>query len=59
MKKTYIQPIVIIVPIKVESMIAAISNVSGADGLGIGSSTEDAGITEGAVKEDTGWDIWN
>lgn len=58
MKKLYIQPIVNIVPVRGESMIA-ISNISGADGLGINGTTKDAGITEGAVKEDLGWDVWN
>ena len=58
MKKTYIQPVVNIVPIRIESMIA-ISNISGANNLSIGGYTDEDGITEGGVREDSGWDIWN
>ena len=48
-KKTYIQPNCTVVTINTESVIA-FSNTSGAEGLGFGGSTDEEGISEGAVK---------
>lgn len=60
MKKKYIAPTVEITLVAPDTMIMAISNVNGAEGLGVGGTTEEEGIFSGNVKEDRGgWgDEW-
>lgn len=60
MKKKYIAPTVEITLVAPDTMIMAISNVDGAEGLGVGGTTEDEGILSGNVKSDRGgWgDEW-
>lgn len=60
MKKKYIAPTVEITLVAPDTMIMAISNVDGAEDLGVGGTTEEEGIFSGNVKEDRGgWgDEW-
>jgi len=54
MKKKYIAPTVEITLVAPDTMIMAISNVDGAEGLGVGGTTEEKGIFSGNVKDDRG-----
>jgi len=60
MKKKYIAPTVEITLVAPDTMIMAISNVDGAEGLGVGGTTDYEEITSGNVKSDRGgWgDEW-
>lgn len=58
MKKKYIVPTLEITLVAPDAMMA-ISDVSGADGLGVGGNTGEEGILSGNTKESGNWsDIW-
>jgi len=60
MKKAYIKPEVQVKTIEVCNMIASsITGISGADGLGKGGDTSDAGIESGNAKGRGGSDNWS
>lgn len=59
MKKTYICPELQITRVNTELMIAAsITGISGAEGLDLGGSTEESGITTAGVKQNN-YDVWD
>ena len=52
MKKEYVSPAMQVKMLTVCTMIAvSIRGTSGADGLGVGGNSDEAGITEGAAKD--------
>lgn len=60
MKKSYIQPAIVIVAIQQEQCIASsIRETSGAEGLGVsGSGTNEGSVTEGNTKSNnSGWGL--
>lgn len=60
MKKTYIIPNAQVMALAPNTIIASsILSTSGAEGLGVGDNTTDSGITEGNVRSDSGWDLFD
>ena len=60
MKKTvYIAPAVFITKIHVENMIAeSVNGVAGVDGLSVGGTSSEAGVTTGNVKSES-YNVWD